>query len=82
MTGNVIFFALAAAGRGGIRFAVIWAFVAFWSLVLVTGGVAIVINAMDIPAGPNNEMAVFFIYIAWAVLYLNALGIAMFSKLR
>jgi len=82
MTGNAIFFALAAAGRGGIRFAVIWAFVAFWSLVLVTGGVAVVINANDIPAGPGNEMVVFFVYIAWAVLYLNALGVALLCKMR
>jgi hypothetical protein len=69
-----IFYALALAGKGGVRFIVLWVFIAIWTL-----PATFVFAALS---GIDAGVVIVYSPFIWLVLYAHALGIALWFKMR
>lgn len=78
---NTVLYAATVAGKGGVRFVVLWIMIAFWTFVM-TACVAAYVSTLIPNADGDASAATFFIMLGWLIVYLNALCVALWCKMR
>jgi len=82
---NTVIQVVAATGKTGARFVLVWTMVAFWSFIGLTAAIVTLGFAIDPPAGRPTDIALVMIslaYVAWAVIMVHAIGISIWRGTR